>query len=131
MEIKVNRLLSNATDTIGTVEINNVLKYYGMEPPKTAPGFVPAGTYNVIWYFSPKHQIYLPYVEVPNDAGIEIHVGDFPTDSLGCLLIADNIVNEAFQNNSVPAVNEFYANFDADIKAGIACTITYIDLFTN
>ena len=129
MQLKVNRLISNETDTIGTVEVNNVLKYYGMEPPKTSPGFVPAGTYKVIWYFSPKHQIWLPYVQVPGDAGIEIHVGDVPANSLGCLLIADNIFTEAFQNNSQEAVNEFYPLFETSFKSGESCTITYIDLF--
>lgn len=125
MKILVNRLLQDG-NTISAVEINGRLKYYGMEPLAC----IAEGTYPVTWYNSPDHGFYVPLVEnVPGHRGIEIHVGNFVKDTKDCLLLAENIATLQDIANSAAAINEFYAAFEADFKAGVPCFITYKNLF--
>lgn len=125
MHILVNRLLQDG-DTISAVEINGRLKYYGLEPPAC----IAEGTYPVTWYNSPDHGFYVPLVNnVPGHAGIEIHVGNVVADTKDCLLLGENIATLKNIANSKAAINEFYPELEADIKAGVPCTITYKNLF--
>jgi len=125
MNVVVNRLLQD-NDTISTVEVNGVLKYYGIEIAKP----IPSGTYKLTKYFSPEHQFYVPLVNnVPGFVGIEIHVANTVSSVKGCLGIADNIASLQDITNSTAAVNEFYPLLFADLDKWIDCFITYIDLY--
>ncbi|MFC0517805.1 DUF5675 family protein [Mucilaginibacter angelicae] len=104
LNLKLERKIKTQQSTIGELSINGLFECFILEdvdrglnskmtlaqiqsikvPHKTA---IPAGTYNIVKYFSPKHQKYLPLLEnVPGFTGIEIHVGNYPKDTDGCLL---------------------------------------------
>jgi hypothetical protein len=126
IEILVNRITQTSDDTISTVEVDGVLKYYGLEILKC----IPAGRYPVTKYFSPDHQAWMPLVNnVPGFAGIEIHIANTVKDVKGCLGIADNIVSDEYIANSAAAVHPFYADFFASLEAGHQVFITYKNLF--
>src|SRR5690242_19613995 len=51
---------------------------------------IPAGSYTAHRRFSPKHKMEVFELEgVPHRANIEMHVGNFAHDSLGCILLGD------------------------------------------
>lgn len=126
MKVLVNRLAQTGDDSICAVEVNGRLKYYGMQPK----AFTFQGTFVLTKYWSPDHGAFVPLINnVPGHAGVEIHIVNTVKDTLGCLGIADNIVNEEFISNSAAAVHEFYAGFFADVAANVACSITFKNLF--
>lgn len=126
MKINVFRLAKTVDDTICSVEVNGILKYYGLQPV----AFTFEGTFQLTKYNSPDHGFPVPLINnVPNHQGVEIHIGNKVADTKGCLIIADNIVNEEFIANSATAVHEFYTNFFAAIGIKESCTITFKNLF--
>lgn len=126
MKIIVNRLIQSSGSTISTVEVNNRLKYYGIEPVNP----IPAGTYALDKYFSPKHQRYVPVVkDVPGHSLIEIHVGNYPTDTRDCLCLGAGYIGEDFISASKIAIDEFYQNFFNALYNGEECVIIYKDLY--
>jgi len=50
---------------------------------------IPAGTYRGEIRWSEKFQRSLPYILVPSRTGIEIHAGNCPRDSGGCVLAGE------------------------------------------
>lgn len=52
---------------------------------------IPAGTYRGELRWSERFQENVPYIHVPNREGIEIHVGNCPSDSGGCVLVGTDI----------------------------------------
>lgn len=128
MKIVVNRLIKTDLSVISTVEINNMLKYYGMEPANP----IPAGTYVVKKYNSPAHGYAVPLVyNVPGHQGIEIHVGNYPKDTKNCLLLGAGYVARDFIASSKIAIDEFYKKFFACIDKNEAVYITYKDLYVK
>jgi len=142
MELKVQRLIKSPLSTIGKFYINDMPSFDCLEPTdrgltsqmtlaqikaikipdKTA---IPTGRYQVTKYFSPKHHMDVPLVNnVPGYAGVEIHVGNFPQDTDGCLLLgtstgADEVLN------SKAAIDVFYPQFFAAVAANETVWITY------
>ena len=55
---------------------------------------VPLGTYPLYVGWSNKFGKYMPHVQVPGRAGIEIHGGNFVKDSEGCTLLGKIRVSE-------------------------------------
>lgn len=121
MEYTVNHLLKSPECWIGTFEENDVLKYYCMDL-----GEVPPGRYQLTKYRSPAHGFDVPLVNnVPGHSGIEIHIGNYPKDTKGCLLLATNIGGKDFIQHSGSAIHPFYTNFFELIEKGEKCFITY------
>jgi hypothetical protein len=59
-----------------------------IEQPPVKPRAIPAGTYQFTIQFSEKHQYDCPLLEaIPDFDMIEIHIGNFPADTLGCILV--------------------------------------------
>src|SRR5271157_4501163 len=90
---KLTRFIYTEDCTIGRLEINEVFECYVMEPParkefiadRTA---IPAGTYTLEFYNSPDHGFEVILLRgTPDEYGfIEIHPGNYPKDTKGCLL---------------------------------------------
>lgn len=89
MNLLVTRTTFTPLSTISEVTLGDHL-YYGLEPPKRddKPYCIPLGTYDVTIRWSEKHKRLVPHVEnVPGFSEIEIHIGNFPRDTEGCLLV--------------------------------------------
>ncbi len=94
MILRVIREPSVDGATLGSLYLNGVWQCWTLEdvlrdvkiPGETA---IPAGTYHVILVPSPKrHGLLVPLLrDVPNFTAIEIHPGNTPADTLGCLLV--------------------------------------------
>ncbi|HEY8657528.1 MAG TPA: DUF5675 family protein [Hanamia sp.] len=126
MNIKVNRLCKTADGLLCAVEVNGRLKYYGLQPA----AFQFEGTFPLTKYLSPSHGFDVPLiVGVSGHQGLEIHVGNTVKDTIGCLIIGQNIVSLQFISVSLLAVHEFYTDFFAAIAAGEKCTINFENLF--
>lgn len=86
---------------------------------------IPTGRYKVTKYFSPKHQMEMPLVnDVPGFEGVEIHVGNNPSDTDGCLLLGNTIAPN-FVGDSKIAVADFYKLFFQAINNNEEVWITY------
>ena len=100
MKLRVERLWKKATYTVGRLYVDEKLYCNTLEdvvrdldkekkiPGKTA---IPAGTYKVIYNWSPKFVMNLPrLLNVPHFEGILIHPGNTADDSAGCILVGNN-----------------------------------------
>ena len=95
MDLEVIRKKVQTThSTVGTLLIDSVYECVTLEPPKEVDpqgnGFVciPTGTYPLKIYWSHKFGRHVPHVEnVPNRKYIEIHMGNFPSNTDGCTLV--------------------------------------------
>lgn len=100
MKLKVERLWRKSSYTIGRLYVDGKLFCNTLEdrvrdltkeakvPGQTA---IPAGTYEVIFNWSPKFGKNLPrLLNVPHFTGILIHSGNTAADSAGCILVGNN-----------------------------------------
>jgi hypothetical protein len=82
--------------TIGDLYLDGAFECHSLEPRRTQangkPYCIPPGTYQFVIAFSPKHQRDLPLLlNVPGFVGVEMHIGNRPQDTLGCILVGDTI----------------------------------------
>ena len=142
MNLLVNRTTRTAYSTIGDFSVNGQRFSYcleptdrgltaGMTPQQVAalkvPGktCIPPGTYSVTIYFSPSHQGQVPLVNnVPGFDNIEIHTGNYPKDTKGCLLLGSTESTD-FIGNSDVTIAQFYTLFRQALTNGEQVTITY------
>ncbi len=79
--------------TMGALSIDGAPFCVTLEPPLTAPEHpcIPAGTYPVIIAWSPHFDRPMPHLEdVPGRTEIEIHWGNYPSDTEGCILVGES-----------------------------------------
>lgn len=108
----LKRTLANPICTQGELYLEGVFSCYTLEPPKEEPPVkprsIPAGTYEFTIAFSPKHGYNVPLLEaVPDFEAIEIHIGNFPRDTLGCILVGKVLGTNAIYQ-STNAFNELF-----------------------
>lgn len=94
MNITVTRLEGTPNSTPGMISIDGVWHGYTLEPrmdrTQGKPYAIPAGTYPVTLELSPKFGFITPHVNnVPGFSEIEIHPGNYPGDTHGCLLVGE------------------------------------------
>lgn len=98
-------------------------KVYG----KTA---IPAGRYRVIINLSPRFQrMMMRLVDVPGFAGILIHSGNTPDDSLGCILVGEEIDSETRIHGGSRALPRLQAKVQAALDRGDEVWITITNDF--
>ena len=92
MKLEVKRQWFTSRSTVGELIVDGVHFCYTLEPPtrddEIKPRAIPAGTYEVRIGWSPRHHRLIPMVGgVPGFSGVEIHIGNYPRDTEGCLLV--------------------------------------------
>jgi hypothetical protein len=89
---------------------------------------IPAGTYTLRRRFSPKHQGEVFEVEgVPDRADIELHVGNFVDDSLGCILLGSTFTTFDSGQHGISGSRVAFERFMAAMQGVDVATITIID----
>jgi hypothetical protein len=117
MKLTVHRFIFTDKSTMSSVDIDGVFACYGLEPPTldgdVKPRAIPPGTYTLRLLPSARFGRYTPHVlDVPGFTAIEIHPGNYPQDTHGCLLVGKSRGTEAvFESDQ--AFNELMAKLDA------------------
>jgi len=106
-------------------------KFYTLEPPfrpeDVKPRAIPAGTYDVSLRYSPKHSRIVPHIaNVPGFEAIEIHWGNYPKDTEGCLLVGKTH-SRNFVGNSRLAFDELFSVLQDMEAMAVRIFITYED----
>lgn len=97
MKLTVTRNLVMPLSTAGMLDVDGIFQCYTLEPARP----IPAGVYDIRLLFSPKFNCITPHVmDVPGFTAIEIHCGNYPTDTEGCLLVGETHPEPDFIGNS-------------------------------
>jgi len=131
MKLLVNRTDFTSLSTEGELLVDGQPFGFSLEPPRkfdnTKPRAIPPGTYNVTIRFSPKHNRLLPHVEnVPGFDDIEIHIGNWPKDTLGCLIVGQKKDHDFVGGSKVEFDALFQKMTEAKEKSE-PITITYTE----
>lgn len=129
MKLEVKRRWFTGKSTIGELWVNGERFSFTLEPEtredEVKPRAIPEGVYGVEIGWSPRHQRMIPIVEgVPGFVGIEIHVGNFPRDTEGCLLVGGS-KGEDEVGESAAAFSELFALMERARERGEAISIAY------
>ena len=113
MNLTLQRISQNATRTLGTITNDadgSVVVPATLELPwrNNAHGTwdvascIPAGVYPAFRFNSPHigYQLF-QLANVPNRVGIDIHVGNYPHDSEGCILVGESAEDAAIDQSKV------------------------------
>ena len=94
MKIEVRRHYFSENYTIGKLYIDGAYFCDTLEPSTTAKKYpaVHTGVYSLVIAWSPKFGSYMPFIEVPKRSGILFHVGNYPHDTKGCVLLGLNTI---------------------------------------
>ena len=104
----------NQSDNIATIMVKKV---FGV----TA---IPTGIYRVIMDMSARFKKIMPLiVDVKGFAGVRIHVGNYPTDTEGCILCGMNYAPDKLIN-SKEAITQLYAPLNSAYSNGELITLT-------
>ena len=93
MKIDIFRTKETPRSVSGELFVDSQFECYTLEPSRTSPVHaghpcIPAGVYSVVFTPSPHLGYITPeLLDVPGRSDIRIHVGNFPKDSLGCVLV--------------------------------------------
>lgn len=113
MQLQLIRNVFTDNSTIGELSVNGVFECFTLEDkvrPVKIKGetAIPAGTYEVAVTFSNKFQKFLPLLmSVPNFDGIRIHPGNFPKDTLGCILVGQGKGVDSITNSRLALASLF------------------------
>lgn len=119
MKLTVSRIWFTDKSTMGILDVDGVRECYTLEPvtkdDDSKPRAIPVGIYPCRLLPSARFQTYTPHVlDVPGFTAIEIHPGNSPKDTEGCLLVGQTIDQEAeWIGNSEPAFNDLLSKLDA------------------
>ena len=115
--------------------VDGTFEAYSLELPLKdgLPGSaIPPGTYKVTTYPSPHFGRLMPLLQgIPGRSEIEIHFGNFPDETRGCILLGKTQTTD-FVGESRAAFDAFWAKAQGPMERG-ECSITveqsrFIDL---
>jgi hypothetical protein len=93
--VTIDRKYSGATCTSGYIEINGKIIAYTVELPwngnKPFMSSIPAGSYYAILRYDKPDRWRIQLEGVPNRSGVQIHTGNGPDDTEGCILIGTDL----------------------------------------
>lgn len=125
MKLTINRKKSTENSTISELYIDSMFQCYILELPvmsEPLPGrcAIPAGTYEIVIQWSPHFNRYnMRLVNVPGFEGVEIHTGNTPADTEGCLIVG-TIQSPDYVGNSTLAYTILWSKIMAYINNGMA-----------
>lgn len=98
MRLQLRRLRQVAQDaTIGELRIDGVLECVTLEPTSLK---IPCGSYPLSLYDSPARGYKVPLLhDVDKRSMIEIHIGNWPKDSRGCILVGRKASEGAIEHS--------------------------------
>jgi len=102
MQLNLNRRTYTDKSIIGTLDVvnaagNNVFSCVTLEPPEDPtlsikPRAIPEGTYSLSTIHSEHFGCrVLLLANVPDFSNVEIHFGNFPKDTHGCILVGEKV----------------------------------------
>jgi len=131
MRIVLQRQTENSVCTMGEMTIEGSYAAWTLE--RQGPQFPsdyhsgPAGIYKVVLYPSPKFGRVMPLLEnVPDCPYCEIHFGNWPHDSHGCILVGSQRGENMIYNSQLK-FNEIYPLIEAAVKSD-GCDIEIKDI---
>ncbi|MBS2212487.1 hypothetical protein KEM09_13810 [Carboxylicivirga mesophila] len=149
MKLTVVRYASSTDSTLGMLLIDGVFECYTLEDEhrdvkKMHETRIDAGTYKLQLrthgrhhtdylqkYGADWHYGMLQVMNVPKFTDILIHIGNTDDDTSGCLLVGDEVNNNAIQSgkvkNSTQAYVRMYPKIANALISGEEVTITYLD----
>ena len=72
---------------------------------------IPKGIYSVQRITSPKHGLCYEVLNVPNRSNIEIHIGNYPADIMGCLAVGlDYIIPKDYKKGQLLYSKQAFEN---------------------
>jgi|SRR5579864_3218352 len=144
MELRINRFRTGGKSTLGRFFVNGDTFCDTLERAVHPVGFpegykscIPARTYKVTIDFSNRFQKLMPHIleldgsEVNGYTGIRIHCGDTDKDTEGCVIVADNIVNDDFVNQSKAAFGRLFPVLKNAFDQGEEITLLVHEDFTT
>ncbi len=117
LPLTLNRLADTGVSTFGQLidaEQNEICKtlelgWHDNLPDKSC---IPAGTYKMAPRFSPKHGLEVWTLQnVPGRSDIEIHVGNFSRDTLGCILLGSAYEDFGKADGDITGSKDAFARF--------------------
>jgi hypothetical protein len=122
MHLKVSRFNFTSISTEGQFFIDSEPFAWTLELPVIdgKPGSaIPPGIYKVVSYPSPKFGRLMPLLlDVPGRSEIEIHFGNLPDETRGCILLGDSLPGANFIGKSREAFDNFWARAQGAIESG-------------
>lgn len=110
MNLTVTRQWFTPLSTCGMLDIDGVFQAYTMEPrldqSEGKPYAIPLGSYQVVFAWSLKFQCLTPHIEnVPGFEDIEVHWGNYPKDTEGCLMVGNSRSEDFIGDSKTAFVN--------------------------
>lgn len=122
MHLRIERFSFTGFSTTGQLSIDGEQFCWSLELPVIdgKPGSaIPLGTYKVTAYPSPKFKRIMPLlVDVPGRSNIEVHWGNVPENTEGCILLGDSLPGANFLGDSRQAFDNFWARAQGPIERG-------------
>lgn len=126
MNLEVRRKTLGPVATLGELWIDGVFECFTLEDKVRPPGIkifgetaIPEGTYKVEITYSPKFQADMPLLDnVPMFEAVRIHWGNAVSDTDGCILVGQSIVNPEFIGASRAAFESFFPKLEAGLRDG-------------
>lgn len=122
--IKIVRFRESSKAVLGRLYLNSVYLCDTLEPPfREQYGAIPYGRYLVKFIWSSKFKCVVPLVMVDDRSMIEIHVGNIPENSRGCILVGYNypIVGNSLMYSKL-AFQMLMINLSEDISSNLLIT---------
>jgi hypothetical protein len=96
-QVKILRTIKEDKQTLGMLFIDNVFECFTLELPwkenQRVVSCIPAGDYEVVKRFSETYKNHFHVLNVPDRDWILIHHGNYFTNTRGCILVGQKLVD--------------------------------------
>jgi len=111
MLLQLSRRPPHGNALFGTLKVNGTFECFTLENQAVC---IPAGTYPISAYFSPHAKHLVPLLlNVPGRDYIEMHCGNLPCDSRGCVLVGQGNTQDTLENSRLAFDHLFPQIMDA------------------